>query len=154
MLHDNHTHNINLPSHNNLSANSEIYSFSIPGDPIPKMTHRHGKGRTWNPQKQMMVNYQLLILNQHKNRPWLIGPLHLEAVFYIEPAKSFSQKKKEQLYGKYVDIKPDNSNLCKYIEDLCNGILYKDDCIIASSSYKKIYAKTPRTEFSLVKLFG
>lgn len=152
MVNDSHIHNTKLQYDKNLSAGIQIYSYSIPGDPIPLQRARHGRSRTWNPQKQIMLNLQFLLQHQHGQRSLLTGPLHLEALFYFEPARSLSQKKKDLLYGTYHFIKPDGSNLLKFIEDLGTGIIYIDDCLIASSSYKKIYDRTPRTEFSLHKL--
>lgn len=52
----------------------------------------------------------------------------------------------------YHQYKPDLSNLLKWIEDCATGIIYRDDCIIASICAKKLYAESPRTEFTVEQL--
>ena len=47
---------------------------------------------------------------------------------------------------------PDLSNCIKFIEDICSGVVYKDDAIIASISSKKLYDNEPRTEFFFTSL--
>jgi Holliday junction resolvase RusA-like endonuclease len=86
---------------------------------------------------------------QHAGAPLLCGPLHISIVFFIEPAKSLSIKKKKELCGTYHVFKPDLDNLIKMVCDISSGIIFKDDCIISQITAKKIYDSRPRTEFYL-----
>jgi Holliday junction resolvase RusA-like endonuclease len=85
--------------------------------------------------------------SQHEDLPKLQGPLHLYVNFYMQPSKSLTLKKKCNLYGTYHIFKPDLSNLIKFLEDVCCGIILHDDCVIAAVTSKKIYDSIPRTEF-------
>jgi Holliday junction resolvase RusA-like endonuclease len=49
---------------------------------------------------------------------------------------------------------PDLSNMIKWVEDICVGIVYKDDAIISSITSKKMYDENPRTEFFFSELKG
>ena len=60
-------------------------------------------------------------------------------------------KKYQKPMGWHV-YKPDVSNLLKFIEDTCTGILFHDDCIIASVLACKRYDIEPRTELIITEL--
>ena len=79
-------------------------------------------------------------------------PLHLSITFFMPIPRSYSKKKQAALEGHYHAKKPDCSNLIKFLEDALLGVLFKDDCIIASISAKKVYDVNPRTEFTLTRL--
>lgn len=88
------------------------------------------------------------IVNQHNNQPYLEGPIHLHVTFFMPIPKS-KIKKMKPADAHY--IVPDLSNLIKWIEDLCSGIIYKDDAIIAEISAEKMYDNNARTEFYFTK---
>lgn len=81
-------------------------------------------------------------------------PLRLIATFYISMsdnnAKAFRKLSDEEqaIVRPHIFI-PDLSNLIKYIEDVCKGILYHDDCLIAEIQANKRQALVPRTEFRI-----
>lgn len=126
--------------------------YIINGDPIPLARARFGKGRAWDAQKQQKLVLGIALAKQHQNKLLLQGALHLDVVFYIAFAKSTSSKTRDKLTGTYHIFKPDLSNLIKFIEDVAQGIIYHDDCIISSVCAKKIYDNNPRTEFSIKQL--
>jgi len=64
---------------------------------------------------------------------------------------TLSTKKKTALMGKDHYIKPDLSNLIKYIEDISQGLLFRDDSAITKIVARKIYDPHARTEFSLTE---
>ncbi len=124
-------------------------TYIIKGDPTPLMrAGRNGK-RTFDPQKNLKLIAGIDITSQHNDAPLLEGDLHLDVTFFMEAPKSISAKRRKDLFGKYYVFKPDLDNLIKFLGDVCNGILYYDDCIIAKITAKKIYDETPRTEFTL-----
>ena len=93
----------------------------------------------------------MYVVQQHNNEPLLDGPLHLEVTFYM-PIPKFKAKKIQS--GQYHHIIPDLDNLTKWICDICNEVVYKDDAIISSINAKKIYDKNARTEFFFTQLKG
>ncbi len=133
------------------------HSFVIPGNPIPLARARikpnsilnGGTRRMWDPQKELKLVTALTLKGQFDDCEFFVGAVHLIATFFM-PIPSSREKKNK--CGDYHHVKPDLSNLLKYIEDISSGILYKDDCIIASSDIKKVYDKNPRTEFTIISL--
>ena len=63
-----------------------------------------------------------------------------------------SPKKRLELENKLHHFKPDLSNLIKFVEDLANGIIYKDDSQISCITACKVYSQYPRTEFTISSL--
>lgn len=124
--------------------------YVIKGDPTPLMrAGRNGK-RTFDPQKNLKIMAGIDLVSQHNNEPLLEGPLHLDVTFFMAPPKSISIKRKALLCGQPHIFKCDLDNLIKFIGDVCNGIIYYDDCAIAKITAKKIYDEIPRTEFKII----
>lgn len=126
--------------------------YTLPGIPTPLMRARFSNGRVYDGQKRIKTNLSLHILNQHGNAPLMTGPLHLDVDFYFPLPAKMSLKNKEKLYGTSHIYKPDLDNLIKMVDDLCNNVVYGDDCIIASLSARKRYDILPRTEFVFKQL--
>lgn len=132
----------------NGGQNCLFYNYVIVGDPIPLARHRHGNGHTWDSQKQLKYQYGLQIQAQHQKKTFFKGPLHVDFRFFFSVPKT-SKLARADGYHIY---KPDLSNLIKFIEDVATGILYKDDCYIATFSATKKYGHSPRTEFTVSEL--
>ena len=79
--------------------------------------------------------------------------LLLDVTFGMEIPKSH-QKRKDQLLNTAHIFKPDLSNLIKYIEDVCTGILYADDCLISNIIARKIYVNVAHTMFTIRVMKG
>lgn len=121
--------------------------YIIPGDPIPLARARYGNRRVWDSQKEVKLISGISLTQQHQEKPFFKGPLHMDLVFYIELPHNRRKPYKHQFDYHY--YKPDLDNLIKFIADIANGILYTDDCIISSISAKKIYDYEPRTQITL-----
>jgi Holliday junction resolvase RusA-like endonuclease len=93
-----------------------------------------------------------ILFDIHKSHLFIDGPLHLEVNFYMPMPSSWSEKKKAKMDGKPHVFKPDFSNLLKFVEDCATGICYKDDCLIASVTGKKVYSTASRTEIILTEI--
>jgi len=120
--------------------------YKIAGDPVPLARPRASLTcKMWDAQKQVKLARGLQLRNQHGDLPFFNGPLHIDATFYFEPPK------KKDLGSLHV-YKPDLSNLVKFLEDIATGVLYKDDCLIASTSAKKCYADQAATVFTIKQL--
>jgi len=122
--------------------------YILQGDPIPLMRARFGQRRVYDAQTKEKLMAGIELQKQHTG-PLLHGPLHLDVCFYVEIPPS---RKRSTFPGSLHYIRPDLSNLLKYIEDVCNSIIIEDDAQIASIVCKKLYDSKARTEFTFEKL--
>jgi Holliday junction resolvase RusA-like endonuclease len=126
--------------------------YIIPGKPIPLARPRHSKHSVYDPQKDIKEEVAWQLLRQRKKPFSLVGPLELNATFYMPIPKSTSKKNRAALANQPHPIKPDLDNLIKFILDVASGLLYKDDKSIAAITARKLYSEEPRTLFTLRKL--
>lgn len=127
--------------------------YVLPGNPVPVRRTRHNperdlKAPVYNHKKDARMVNTIHIQQQHSKSPIIEGPLELHASFYMPIPKAGCNRPDKQ----YHVYKPDLSHLITWIHDLCQGIVFKDDAIIASVHATKIYDKQPRTEFYFVTL--
>lgn len=127
--------------------------YRITGTPIPLARARMCKHGVYDPQKNEKLIIGLDLRSQHGDREPYEGPLHLDITFFMGMPK-YTKSKWQQLCHTYHNIKPDIDNLEKFLLDICNNILIKDDCQIASVTKRKLYDYEPRTEFSFTPLTG
>ena len=121
--------------------------YILEGKPRPLMRPRLSGRTVYDPQEEEKSRDQLAISIQHRNRPMYEGPLLLTITFYLPIPKKHS--KTDKLCDTPHIYKPDLSNLIKYYEDICTGILIKDDCLIAQIDASKKYDHVSRTEFEI-----
>lgn len=128
--------------------------YVIPGDPVALARARAFRGRFYDAQKNIKLVWGINLKNQHMDEPFFEGPLFMDVIFYMPIPKNCSVKKINEIKSQYHFIRPDTSNLLKFVEDVATEICYKDDCIIAKQSIEKVYddGKGPRTEFILSEL--
>ena len=126
--------------------------YILYGDPIPLQRPRLGKHCVYNPQAMLKDNMAIMLQAQHKSKKILTTPVHLDVTFYMPIPTSYSKKTQEALLGKYHNIKPDISNLIKFVEDVATGILYKDDKQIVAITARKLYDTVGRTEFTVTEI--
>lgn len=124
--------------------------YVILGDPIPLMRPRFNNRVVYDIQRRIKIDYAFQIELQHKRKPMYEGPVILMIDFFIKIPKA--SQKTHALCNRPHIYRPDLSNLIKFVEDVCTGILYKDDCSIARIEATKKYDCTPRTEFSILQL--
>lgn len=118
--------------------------YTLIGKPIPLARPRKGPHGFYNSQHKQFNDARIQLIYQHHNRPLYTGPLYLKATFYFKPPRN----KQPQHHT----TRPDLSNLIKFIEDVAQGILFIDDCLIAACDTLKTYDLEARTEFSLTPL--
>jgi Holliday junction resolvase RusA-like endonuclease len=133
--------------------------FKLMGDPIPLARPRYySKGQNsrthvYDAQKKAKMVSSAEIRRQfemhHSSNCILDGvPLRLDICFTL--GTPVSQKMKySKLIGKPHLIKPDTSNLIKYIEDVCSGLIYRDDSLISKIVACKKYGIESYTEFKI-----
>lgn len=81
----------------------------------------------------------------------LCCPIELHLQFHMPIPKSLSKKKQLALEGKPHTKHIDLDNLCKFVLDAANNILYKDDSMVYSISAQKTYNKEPKTIITICK---
>jgi Holliday junction resolvase RusA-like endonuclease len=129
------------------------HSYCIPGKPIPWQRPKVGRfGKSYDPQKEVKEEVGWIIKHQHGRLPLFKGSLSLEIVFYMPIPESWSTVKKQKFNAHYHISRPDFSNMLKFYEDVCQGILYHDDCLIATVTGSKIYDPEPRTVITIKEI--
>lgn len=130
--------------------------YVIMGNPIALARARHSRatGHVYDSQRHIKLVWGIDLARIHDDEPYFIGPIQMDVVFYLPIPTSYSQKRKDKVRGQYHFIKPDTSNLLKFVEDVCTKICYHDDCIISKFFMEKVYddGKGPRTEFTFTEL--
>jgi len=128
--------------------------YILKGKPIPlkrpKLSTRPVP-HAYDPQKHIKKDSQTELRIQHGYSKLIQDPISLDITFFMPIPISLSKKKKKQLTGQKHYKRPDLSNLIKYLEDIAQGILFRDDAIISTINAKKIYDPNPRTEFIIKK---
>ena len=120
------------------------YTYVIPGNPIPLKRPRFAKGHVYDPQEDEKSGTWMIIRQQQKG-PMLLGPVHLKITFFMNQP----QRHKGKLWHR---TKPDLSNLVKFYEDVCTGILYYDDKQVVKITAEKMYDENPRTVLTVILL--
>lgn len=125
----------------------QIYTYVIPGNPIPWARAGLNQDRFYDKQKHLKLSFGLVLQNLHGNRPLFSDPLHVQFIFYLKETKRNPS-------GNYHHTRPDLSNLIKFIEDASTGIIYVDDSLICSINAEKKYDSNPRTEMFVKVIHG
>lgn len=108
------------------------------------------RGRIVGANKDRKQNAQALITEQNKEQSYFNEPLHLEVGFYFP--LSANVKRLGIGEGDYHFYRPDTSNCIKFVEDACESILFKNDCIISSIYATKQYSDRTYTQFDIMPL--
>lgn len=125
--------------------------YILPGDPVSLLRARYSRflNGMYNSQKTRQLVDRINIQEQHGDNPPFQGPLHFTLTFYMPIPKNISAKKRELLLGSYHVIRSDLDNLIKYVSDVCQTVLFKDDCTISKITAQKLYDANPRTEITV-----
>jgi Holliday junction resolvase RusA-like endonuclease len=129
-------------------------TFRIYGPPIPWTIPKLAQGKTYmyDSQKRLKAGTGFEISRQyeslHEDGTLLEGvPLILCIGFAFKSSRHGKQSEGTPHY-----YKPDNSNCVAYIEDVCTGLLYKDDSQIAAIFTYKKYDSEYYTEFKITTI--
>lgn len=121
--------------------------YILVGNPIALARPRLSGKNVYDSQKHLKNDVALQLLNQHAGRPFYEGPVEFHVSFYLPISKSTGTiLKRSKLENRLHTSRPDLSNLLKFVEDVGNGIIYKDDAIITKITAEKRYSLEPRTE--------
>lgn len=126
--------------------------FKVVGTPKPQARPRFFRNKagymgTFSPKTDWfnLVYHEALKVKQDRLKgQQLKGALMIELFFCMPIPKSVSQKKRYDMYGKYMSKKPDIDNLIKAVLDAINYTnLWEDDSHIAHIEAKKLYVDEP-----------
>ena len=113
--------------------------------PRPRVT-RFG---TFDPAKEFKAFAKLQMIQQVEET--LDCPIEMEVFFYLPIPKATSKKKHALMLSneiKHQKVK-DIDNMLKYLFDVMNEIVFKDDKQIWNIKAQKLYSDDPRTEIIL-----
>lgn len=129
-------------------------SFFIPGNPKALKRHRTVRVvknknfiRQYDPSESDKKDFLVMALNHRPAKP-IEGRIIMELQFVFSRPKSHYRTGKNSHMLKdnaptYHTVKPDTSNLMKFVEDAFNGVFWKDDSQICISYQSKIYDDKP-----------
>ena len=147
--------------------------FIIPGPPIskarPRAARRGNYVTIYNSQKeedQLCILEMKNQLSDYANSPDrltryeprdlpLYDVYYIDMKFYIKIPGSWKVAQKKAAINETILAysKPDCDNLIKFVQDCGNGVLWSDDCRIATLSAAKYYSPSPRTEIEVTGSF-
>lgn len=128
-----------------------IARYKVDGAPIALQRARcsHMSQTVYDPQRKEKERVAYEILSQ-RSHSVISGPVELYIRFFFPISPKYSVKKQQYLSQCVYTSKPDLSNCIKFLEDVCNNVLFDDDRLITYVTAHKSYSYTPRTEFVVV----
>lgn len=143
--------------------------ITIAGKPLPKLRarviNRHGKVWAIDPQEKEKIKVKNQLMHEIQARfDSEIKEIVMEAsnlalassyivscVFGLPIPLSLTKKKRKGILEGFIDHtkKPDLDNLAKFILDVGNGILWKDDSMITELHLEKRYSENPYTNIEI-----
>jgi len=130
-------------------------SFCIMGDPIPLARCRYnfnGNHKIWDSQKELKTCSRIVLEKQQGQEPIFENSLHLDITFFMGMPQNWSKRKRIEMNNTPHHFRPDLDNMVKFICDIANGLLYKDDSCISKITAQKIYSPEPKTTFTLIEI--
>jgi Holliday junction resolvase RusA-like endonuclease len=128
-----------------------IRTFTVNINPVAKARPRMGKYGVYTPKKT--AAYELAILAGYRKEN--IGknpidkPIKVSINCGIKMPKSWSKKKKAEMWGNPHTSKPDIDNLVKAVLDALNGVAFCDDSQIYEITSRKIWCDEPYVYFNM-----
>ena len=107
--------------------------ISVPFKPMAAMRPKINRGKMYDPQSSKKEDFMWLV-KSYLPRKFIPFSTAVSVIFefHMPIPGSLSKKKQKELLGEHHLKKPDLSNLIKFVEDACNGVLWLDDRIIAN----------------------
>lgn len=131
----------------------ELHTYMIPGTPIAWARPRLSGKTFYDAQKPIKNNWAISLQYQQEGQTfYLKTPLHMIINFYFEPPASLRPSKRRAMVGLPYLYKADIYNLCQFVLDNCNAILFDDDCTVFKITASKQYDLKPRTEFAIIPM--
>ena len=134
-----------------------MISLDLYGDPVPKKRARtfnhHGKIVTWDSQDKLKEGYKWQVRAQYREEP-ITSPVILDIVFLMPIPKSTSKvKQRAMLNGTLHHMcRPDVDNLQKFVLDVLNDVVLKDDAQVVEIHAKKVYSSKSGTVVRIIPM--
>jgi len=125
------------------------YKIVIQSPPVAQPRPRVTRWGTFDPAKDQKNWARIQISSQFSEK--LRCPIEVDVIFYMPISKSTSKKNKKRMLENEIKHQKnkDIDNLCKFVFDSMNDIVFEDDKQIWHVDAKKIYSENPRTEITL-----
>ena len=130
--------------------------ITIPIEPVGQMRARStaigGHARTYKHAKQKRAEDKLLAFAaKHAPEVPLDGPLEVVVDAYMPIPASMPKFRAEMARRGEIrpTKKPDVSNILKHVEDVFNGVFWKDDKQVVSAMCRKFYSDNARYEITI-----
>ncbi len=130
----------------------------IPGQPVAKGRPVVTRFGTFTPKKTdtWEATARLFAAQAMQGRDMLQGPLRVTVLAFFEIPSSWPKWKHVQgeLENVWHITRPDADNIVKAALDACQGIVFREDSTVCSSSVYKRYSGKPRVEILVVPFDG
>lgn len=128
--------------------------FTIPGEPTAWSRARlSGKVHFTAPKQRSAAQMIQVIASQAMaGTPPLEVPVAVTITAVWPWPKSMSERKRRQSGAHYKVSKPDADNIAKLVGDALNGIVWRDDALVARLNIQKQYGLTPATHVTVEAL--
>lgn len=117
------------------------HRFTVRIEPVGKGRHRTTKsGHTYTPASTTKAQEAVLREWQESCGHRLDWPLTLQVDARFAMPRSWSMKKRREMYGTPCTKRPDGDNVFKLVADALNGAAYHDDSQIVDGRFTKAWA--------------
>lgn len=131
----------------------DCVSFFVPGNPAAKGRPRfvRATGRIYTPAETMKSeeNIRLHAARAMDGRALVDQPVELRVITYHLPPKSRTKAEKALPWRDFKGTRSDLDNHVKAAMDALNGVVWKDDALVASIHAAKVFADTPGMRISV-----
>lgn len=127
-------------------------NYLFVGNFFPLVRGRHNKGMLFDDHALTKINFLNIMESQHGKDRMFHGKLSLKLIIYLPHPDGMSSKKQDERELSYHYTRPTISLLLKTFEDLLDGILFTDSCIIVAVDVEKRVSKEPRLEFIITEI--
>lgn len=128
-----------------------MLEFNLNLPPVSWSAHKGYGKRSYNPKQKERDQYQLQFLKQYTLPFLLNSPLRIEFTFQFAYPKSYSKKKITQIQeeNNLHTIRPDATNLQKFLEDALKGVVISDDSIVHDIRSIKRFGKENKVNIKI-----
>jgi hypothetical protein len=124
--------------------NSTSFKFTLFGEPVVVHSNKQHVAKYWYDHKQTTMDRGFQLEEQIKGHRKLYGNLDLIVECFF--SKPVLKGKKFDLYSSYII-----SDLVRFIERICTGIIYDKSAIVTSLNIFKQYDPNPRTIITIIE---
>lgn len=134
-----------------------MISLDLYGDPVPqaraRTVRRGGKSITYDPNCKLKEGYKWQIRSQYREEP-LTVPVAIDVLFMMPIPKTTSKTKTAAMINGTIHHmkRPDLDNLEKFLLDVLNEVVLKDDAQIVEMHARKVYSSKPGTYVRIIPI--